>query len=262
MTISATVQGGGRFCTEQYIIHSGRPQEVLFKMVHKDTAAKARPRGRPRAYDADQALQGATRAFWRQGYSGTSLDQLSDATDMNRPSMYAAFGDKRALYLKTLQRYVEQANAATAEALDPALPLQESLRRFYALALSMYLPAGDKPRGCYLIGTATTEAVGDSVVRDSLREALRGFERALEERFRHARKSGELPASADPALLASMASAVLHSLAVRSRAGERREWLEEFVAGAVRLLCGSAGASGVSGRAKSRRPKSRINASR
>jgi AcrR family transcriptional regulator len=210
-------------------------------MVQKATAAKPRPRGRPRAYDPDRALQGATNAFWRQGYSGTSLDQLSDATDMNRPSMYAAFGDKRALYLKTLQRYVDQSNLATAEALDPVVPLPDALRRFYALALSMYLPSGDKARGCYLIGTATTESVEDSLVRDSLREALRGFDRALEERFRHSRKVGELPASAKPELLALMASAVLHTLALRSRAGERREWLEELVDQAVTFLCESAG---------------------
>jgi TetR/AcrR family transcriptional regulator, copper-responsive repressor len=206
-------------------------------MVHKDTARKPRPRGRPRAYDPEQALQGATGAFWRQGYSGTSLDQLSDATDMNRPSLYAAFGDKRALYLKTLQRYVEQANASTVLALDVSLPLEDALRRFYALALTMYLPAGDKARGCYLIGTATTEAVEDPIVRDALREALRGFDRALEERFRHSRKIGELPASADPAMLALMASAVLHTLAVRSRAGERREWLDTFAAQAVTFIC-------------------------
>src|SRR5262245_30196339 len=96
-------------------------------MVHKEP----RGRGRPRAYDPDEALRGATAAFWRLGFSGASVDQLSDATDMNRPSMYAAFGDKRALYLKTLDRYIEQSNRTIRRTLDYERPLAEVLRNFY-----------------------------------------------------------------------------------------------------------------------------------
>ena len=77
-------------------------------MVHKKAT---RARGRPRAYDPTTALTGARDAFWRHGYSATSLDVLSDATDMNRPSMYAAFGDKRSLYLQTLDGYIADASA-------------------------------------------------------------------------------------------------------------------------------------------------------
>ena len=70
-------------------------------------------RGRPRAYDAEAALKRATEEFWQTGYSGTSLDSIAAATGMNPPSLYAAFGNKRAIYLKALSRYWEIALTAT-----------------------------------------------------------------------------------------------------------------------------------------------------
>ena len=176
-------------------------------------------------------------AFWQFGYSATSLDQLSDATDMNRPSLYAAFGDKRALYLRTLDSYTERAKQTIAKALDPQLSLAEGLQRFYDAALAAYLPAGDPARGCYLIGTAVTEALGDEEVRTRLGSALREFEQMLEGRIRQAREAGEIDATVDSQALATIASAVLHTLAIRSRAGESRTVLRSIAATAIGLIC-------------------------
>jgi AcrR family transcriptional regulator len=201
-------------------------------MVHKEP----RSRGRPRAYNPDEALAAATAAFWRLGFSGASVDQLSDATDMNRPSMYAAFGDKRALYLKTLDRYIEQSHATVQRVLDYDRPLGEVLRNFYKTALAAYLPDGERPRGCYLIGTAATEAVMDPEVRAKLRDALDGIEHALVARIAHARKLGQLAQTADPAALGMVASAILYSLAVRSRAGDPRPVLESLIDAGVALI--------------------------
>jgi AcrR family transcriptional regulator len=203
-------------------------------MVHKKIS---RARGRPRAYDADAALSGARDAFWQQGYAGTSLEVLSDATDMNRPSMYAAFGDKHALYLQTLDRYVAAANAFSERLLDPERPLEESLHRYYEQALSIYLDAEGPPRGCYLISTATTEAATDPQVAKKLLSGLRVFERAVETRLSHAKTAGELDASADPAALAMIASAVLHTIAIRARAGESRAALKSIADTAIKLIC-------------------------
>ena len=179
-------------------------------------------------------------AFWRLGYSATSLEQLSDATDMNRPSLYAAFGDKRALYLQTLDSYTERSKEGIARSLDPQLSLAEGLQRFYDSALASYLPSGDPARGCYLIGTAVTEALGDEEVRTRLASALREFERMLEERILQAREDGEIDASADPHALATIASAVLYTLAIRSRAGESRTVLRAIAATAIGLISGRA----------------------
>ena len=101
--------------------------------------------------------------FWKAGYAGTSLDDLSAATGMNRPSLYAAFGDKRDLYLKTLEHYRDEWRALARAALADDPPLRVFLKRFYDKALDLYLEDG--PRGCYSIGTAATVAAVDDQVR-------------------------------------------------------------------------------------------------
>jgi AcrR family transcriptional regulator len=204
-------------------------------MVQKEPK---RPRGRPRAYDPDEALVRATEAFWRAGFAATSLDDLSAATGMNRPSLYAAFGDKRDLYLAALDRYVEAARADMAAALSDDVPLAAGVGRVYAGALDLYFAHSGAPLGCFLIGTAATEAARDPEVRGRLGAGLRELTRAFETRFRSARARKELAPGADPAALAELAGAVLHSLALRARAGDSRPALEHFARDAVRQLCG------------------------
>jgi AcrR family transcriptional regulator len=207
-----------------------------------------RPRGRPRGYDPDEALGQAMGAFWDAGYSATSLDDLSAATGMNRPSLYAAFGDKQAIYLKAIERY--RAGPALRDALAGGT-LREALSRAYRAALSVYL-AGDRgQRGCFVIGTAATEAVTNPIVRTEVAAVLREVDEAYENRIREALQKGELPGDADPASLARFASAVLHSLAVRARAGEKRRALEALADKGVELICGP---NGRLSRARSRRP--------
>src|ERR1700759_5024209 len=107
-------------------------------MVQKDGSAKQR--GRPRSYDPELGLQRATETFWKKGYAATSLDDLAAAMGMNRPSLYAGFGDKRALYLKALNRYWERGVQAMDEALRPEVPLADALYHLYELALGLYFP--------------------------------------------------------------------------------------------------------------------------
>jgi AcrR family transcriptional regulator len=207
-------------------------------MAQKQTG---RPRGRPRAYDPDAALAQAIDTFWDAGYAATSLDDLSAATGMNRPSLYAAFGDKRALYLKALERYRAASRAGLQEALALDQSLRQALRQVYARALSVYLSGEGGARGCFMIGTAATEAVGNPEVRAFLAESVRGLDEVFEARIRFARDRGELKPEADPATLATLASAVLHTLAIRSRAGEPRAALEAAAEAGVNLICGPGG---------------------
>src|ERR1041384_1088527 len=93
-----------------------------------------RPRGRPRAYEPDQALARAMDAFWEGGYAGTSLDTLADKMGMNRPSLYAAFGDKEQLYLKALERYGEGSRAFVKGAFEADQPLAKALMQVYTAA--------------------------------------------------------------------------------------------------------------------------------
>jgi AcrR family transcriptional regulator len=210
-------------------------QWILCEMVQKDTK---RPRGRPRAFNEDEALTRATAVFWRAGYSATSMDDLSAATGMNRPSLYGAFGDKQALYLTTLERYAQRSRVAMDAALDDTLPLADALMRVYEGALALYFPPKEQPRGCFLIGTALTESVEDPEVRARLHDALAEFDNAFEIRLRSAQQKGELDASADVKALASVASAVLYTLALRSRAGDSRVTLRATASEGIRLICG------------------------
>jgi AcrR family transcriptional regulator len=176
--------------------------------------------------------------FWDAGFAATSLDDLSERTGMNRPSLYGAFGDKHALYRHALERYRAGARVAMSEALAYDRPLRAALRRVYDKALSLYFSGDKGARGCFLIGTALTEAVLDADVRGALADALHEIDDAFEARIRFARDQGELPRDPNVAALARFASAVLHTLAIRSRAGESRAALEATIGPALDLICG------------------------
>jgi AcrR family transcriptional regulator len=204
---------------------------------NNDTEPKRR--GRPRAYDPQIALQRATDCFWKSGYSGTSLDEICAATEMNRPSLYAAFGDKHTLYLKALERYWQLGLDTMREALaDRGRPLSEVLIRAFDAQLSIYFSGDGRPRGCFAVGTATTEAVEDPEIRSALVEGLRALDADFAARLQVARESGELKNDADPAALAMLASATLHTIAIRARAGVPRTELREIARKAVTVICG------------------------
>ena len=190
--------------------------------------------GRPRGYDPDIALSAALGVFWDKGFQGTSLDDLTAATAMNRPSLYAAFGDKRAIYAKALAAY----KAASRRSLTAAMGLQYSLREaignVYRIALDSYVPKGRAGRGCFMIGSALTEAVTDPVIRKDVSEGLREIEKRFADRFRASR--AELAKGGDPAALAKIASAALYSMAIQGRAGEPRKDLEAIGKAAIDLI--------------------------
>ncbi len=177
-------------------------------------------------------------AFWRTGYSGTSLDSVSAATGMNPPSLYAAFGNKRALYLEALARYWKISLTATREALAEDRSLAESLMLAYEAALSIYFSGKGYARGCFVIGTAITEAVEDPEIRKSIAAGLRMIDADFETRFRTARDRGELKDDTDPTALAILASATMHGIAIRARAGTPRAELREIARKAVSVICG------------------------
>ncbi|RBH60014.1 MULTISPECIES: TetR/AcrR family transcriptional regulator [Pseudomonas] len=205
----------------------------------QNKVTEAKGRGRPRAYDPQTALQQALGVFWSTGYAGASLDSIATAAGMNRPSLYAAFGDKHALYIKAFEQYWAQACAAVHEALtDSTLTLREALLGFYEGQLSIYFSGDGQPRGCFVIGTATTEAAEDREIRDLLADRLSQLDADLEARLRLAVAAGELKSDADPAALAVLASSLLHSLSIRARAGKPRAELTELARNAVKVICG------------------------
>jgi AcrR family transcriptional regulator len=213
-------------------------------MVQKSKRPAANPgavapkrRGRPRAYQPEIALGKALDLFRKDGFAATSLDDLSAATGMNRPSLYGAFGDKRELYIKSYARYRADARAAMIDIFSHELPIRRRLECIFAVALDIYLSGDAGPRGCFTVMTAASEAVSDPEIRAMVLEGLSELDKAFTACFRLAKENGELPQTADPVVLARLASATMHSIAVRARARVPRKELEAIVKGAIDVMC-------------------------
>src|SRR3954454_9417034 len=214
-------------------------------MVQKNKRPTAKPdpvspkrRGRPRAYEPEIALGRALDLFRKGGFAATSLDDLSAATGMNRPSLYGAFGDKRELYIKSYARYRADARAAMQEIFREELPIRKRLERIFKVALYIYLSGEMGPRGCFTVMTAASEAVADPQIRALVLEGFTELDKAFAACFRLAKEKGELPASAEPQVLAQLASATMHTIAIRARARVTRKELEAIVNGAMDVLVG------------------------
>jgi TetR/AcrR family transcriptional regulator, copper-responsive repressor len=200
--------------------------------------AEPKRRGRPRAYEPDVALGKALELFRKGGFAATSLDDLSAATGMNRPSLYGAFGDKRELYIKSYQRYRDDARAATREIFLQEMPIRKRLERIYAVALDIYFAGNSGPNGCFTVMTAGSEAIADPDICAMVLDALSELDKAFARCFNRAKEKGELTEGADPAVLGQLASATLHTIAIRSRAGVPRKELEALVNGALGVMVG------------------------
>lgn len=202
-------------------------------------AAAPKKRGRPRAFEPEVALGKAMDTFRDGGFAATSLDDLSEAMGINRPSLYGTFGDKRDLFLKTYERYRAEMAATFAHAFDPALTLRQMLERIYATALDVYLAGENGPRGCFTVMTATSEAMADPDIRSLVQRALGSTQRTLAKRFHIALESGELPPTANVQVLSQIAASTIETLAIRARARLPRAELEAIASGTVDLICGA-----------------------
>src|SRR5271154_4078934 len=211
-------------------------------MVQKSAPATRSPstrrRGRPRAFEPETALTQALDVFWQDGFAATSLDALSAATGLNRPSLYGAFGDKRALYIQAYRQYRKRVNEEFAPLFQARAPLRAKLRRILVAALELYLSGEEGPRGCFTVLTTSSDAVADPEVRALVAEAIDSTDRAFGRLFADARAAGELPAGADPRAFARLASATLHTLSIRARARIPKAEILPLVDDAVAIICG------------------------
>jgi len=221
------------------MVQKHKPPLAKVAPSRNDAPAVAKRRGRPRAYEPDVALGKALELFRKEGFAATSLDDLSAATGMNRPSLYGAFGDKRALYIKSYGRYRDDARAAMLDIFRDEMPIRKRLARIYAVALDIYL-SGESPRGCFTVMTAASEAVFDPEVRAMVLEGFVELDKAFAACFRQAKEKGELGEGADPIALSQLASATIHTIAIRARAGVPRKELEAIVNGAIDVMLGAA----------------------
>ncbi len=198
--------------------------------------SEVKPRGRPRTFDEDRVLGSILDAFWTRGYTACSMDELAAAARVSKPSLYAAFGDKRATYLRAMERFTNEFEGAVEAALGPDRPLADGLLAFYQASLERFMSGDHGPRGCLVLCTAATEAVVEPEIRAVLAGVLSRLDCALERSFAAAIASGQISRDADPRALAALAAAALHSLAIRARAGEPRDRLDALITAAVRTF--------------------------
>jgi AcrR family transcriptional regulator len=183
-------------------------------------------RGRPREFDADQALDRALEVFWRKGYEGTSIGELTDAMGISRPSLYAAFGNKEALFRKALDRYAQGPAAYTYKALEQptASAVVQQLLRGAVDALTDPL----HPQGC--LGVQGALACGDAAqsVKEELCARQAAWEAALQRRLERAKRDGDLCERANCADLAQYFAAVVQGMAVQAAGGATRKQLSKI----------------------------------
>ncbi|WP_426513365.1 TetR/AcrR family transcriptional regulator [Dactylosporangium sp. McL0621] len=174
--------------------------------------------GRPRSFDRDEALERAMAVFWEHGYDATSIAMLTAAVGIGAPSLYAAFGDKRSLFLEALARYMHTYAAFTQRALTDKPDARAAVERLLRDAAAAYTRL-DRPRGCLLITAATNCSPQSADIAAHLREQRAAGARALEAKIASAAQAGELPAGTDPGALATFYGAVLQGMSAQARDG-------------------------------------------
>jgi AcrR family transcriptional regulator len=190
------------------------------------------PKGRPREFDVDEALDHALRVFWQRGYEGTTLADLTEAMGINRPSLYAAFGSKEALFRKAVDRYAEGPAAYVREALTE--PTARAVaERLLGAGIDMVTDRRN-PRGCFMVQAALTCGETADSVRRELAARRLVAEVAVRKRFQRAVADGDLPADADAADLARYLVTVMRGMAVQAAGGASRSELRRVAALALR----------------------------
>jgi TetR/AcrR family transcriptional regulator, transcriptional repressor for nem operon len=184
---------------------------------------------RPRTFDEDDVVAAARDAFWRGGYTGTSLEELTTATGLGKGSLYGAFGDKHALFLRALDEYCETATAATREQLRG--PVDGAYQRLvaYIRALVASNVADTARLGCLMAKSAAELAGSDAEVRDKVAAALTGMHTELAHTIGDAQREGTISSAADPDQLASLLLTVLRGMEALHKSGVE----DRIVTGAV-----------------------------
>jgi AcrR family transcriptional regulator len=174
--------------------------------------------GRPRTFCTTQALDAAMQVFWRKGYEGASMVDLTTAIGINSPSLYSAFGSKEGLFKAVLERYDERRR----EFMDGILsaPTAHETARLFLHGVADFAAdtgGGKTPPGCLLLQSGLT--CGDSVIPDELMRHRAEKEAALRDRFERSRAEGDLPADACAATLARYLSAMANGMSVQAASG-------------------------------------------
>ena len=187
--------------------------------------------GRPREFDVDDALAAARDLFWRKGFEGTSLADLTEAMGITRPSLYATYGNKEELFRKALDSYRSTCMAFVEAALAAPTAREVAERLLFGYADSQ---TGDaRPPGCLVTHGALVCSDAAEAIRQELIEWRAAPEVALRRRLERALDAGDLPGGTDPTALARFVMTVVHGMAVQAASGAERDTLHGVVGTAL-----------------------------
>ena len=177
------------------------------------------------------------KVFWRDGYRGASIAELTAAMGINKPSLYATFGGKEELYLKALEHYGATQGAGQAGALSGDLPIRDAVAAFLRAAVQSGCDKTN-PGGCYVVNALADcgASATPELVAEATQAAFRASQAALKERLQRARNEGELVEDADVTALANLFCSVLTGLALMARSGSSKSALNAVVEQALVAL--------------------------
>lgn len=216
-------------------------------------------RGRPRGFDRDEALRQAMIVFWERGYEGASLDALTNAMGINRPSLYAAFGCKEALFREAVELYGRTEGGVTARALSDAATARGAVETMLRGNVDAYADPRT-PAGCMIVLSATLGTPENAAVRDFLADCRADAQASLARRLKRGISEGDLPKDADAAAIAAFYSTVLQGLSYQSRSGASRKAMHrtvDYAMAAWETLAGPAPAAAGATDARHRRSRPR-----
>ena len=188
--------------------------------------------GRPREFDVDKALDLALQVFWRKGYEGASMADLTETMGITKPSLYSAFGNKEELFRKALDRYVDGPGGYVPVALGKPTARAVVEHLLYGAADAVTDP--DHPPGCLAVQGALSCGDAAESIKQELMSRRANGEEDLRKRFDRAIAEGDLPAGSDAADLARYISAILQGMAVQAAGGTSREQLRKIAEMALR----------------------------
>jgi AcrR family transcriptional regulator len=185
------------------------------------------PRGRPKGFDPDEALDAALRVYWEKGYEGASLADLTAAMGINKPSLYATFGDKPSLFRKVVDRYVRRQSSLWDGAFRVATA-KESVKRVLIGAADA-LTSGKNPRGCLLVQAALSCGEEADCIKRELAAKRADSDSLLRARLVRAQAEGDLSRAVDVAALSHFFSTVLRGMSVEASGGATRAQLQTVI---------------------------------
>lgn len=198
------------------------------QILPQEKGMPKKTRGRPKAFDDSQVLEAAKSCFWSAGFSGTTIDDLCEAMNINKPTFYASFKSKKNLYIKALDVFSELVVANINSTLLAEPDIKTAFIRFYDGMLDLYFE-GAKGRGCFVFSTTAIEAITDKESRSYLKNAIKSLESMMEKRIQMAVDDGELPKSTDVSAKTSLACATLNYINLKARSGEAQSELKKLV---------------------------------